>query len=311
MFYECKYFQAKDISLNDVFDHPTYEYYCTKDGMTKELYTGRKCLNCSEFIMSGVNEHYKEALQHFSENSVVGIFLQGSQNYGLQVQNSDIDTKLIVLPSFEDIVFNMPPISTTHVRENNEHIDFKDLRLMLKTFRKQNLNFVEILFTPYFIINPIYEEEWNKLIKAREAIARYNPYVAVKTMKGISEEKFHAMKHEYPSKLLVLKEYGYDPKQLHHLLRVEEYLKRYIEGEPYQECLHSLSPEYLKQVKLGLYSLDEANKKADEAIEHIRTMANEFCSYTENSCNEEIDHLLNSVQYNIMEIHMKEELLKC
>lgn len=33
---------------------------------------------------------------------VLGVFLQGSQNYGLAYEGSDIDTKCIVLPSFED-----------------------------------------------------------------------------------------------------------------------------------------------------------------------------------------------------------------
>ena len=34
--------------------------------------------------------------QYFDENSIVGIFLQGSQNYGLDYEGSDIDTKLII-----------------------------------------------------------------------------------------------------------------------------------------------------------------------------------------------------------------------
>lgn len=37
---------------------------------------------------------------------VLGVFLQGSQNYGLAYEGSDIDTKCIVLPSFEDFCLN-------------------------------------------------------------------------------------------------------------------------------------------------------------------------------------------------------------
>ena len=82
-------------------------------------------------IMSGVKDHWEESLQYFSMNNIVGIFLQGSQNYNLDTPNSDIDTKLIVTPSFSDIAFNRKAVSTTHVRENNEHIDFKDIRLYI------------------------------------------------------------------------------------------------------------------------------------------------------------------------------------
>ena len=163
-----------------------------------------------EWIMNGVREHYEEAKQYFDESRIVGIFYQGSANYGLDYENSDIDTKLIVTPTFEDIVFNKRPVSTTHVRANNEHIDFKDIRLYIETFRKQNVNFLEILFTPYKIVNPQYEQWWNRLIENREAIAHYDIHRAIKTMSGIALEKYQAMEHKYPSKVDIIEKYGYD-----------------------------------------------------------------------------------------------------
>ena len=82
-----------------------------------------------EKIMEGVHDHFEEALQYFPKDNIVGIFLQGSQNYGLDTENSDIDTKLIVTPTFEDLALNKQPQSTTHVRANAEHIDIKDIRM--------------------------------------------------------------------------------------------------------------------------------------------------------------------------------------
>ena len=109
--------------------------------------------------MRRLYEHHEEAKQYFPEDRIVGVWLQGSQNYGLDLPTSDVDTKLIVVPTFKDIALNRKPVSTTHVRANDEHIDFKDIRLYIETFKKQNLNFLEILFTDYFIINPFYEEQ--------------------------------------------------------------------------------------------------------------------------------------------------------
>ena len=110
--------------------------------------------------MDGVREHYNEALEYFPEDRIVGIFYQGSGNYGLDYEESDVDTKLIVAPTFKDIAMNKNPVSTTHIRTNDEHTDWKDIRLYIQTFRKQNLNFLEILFTPYKIINHMYENQW-------------------------------------------------------------------------------------------------------------------------------------------------------
>lgn len=259
-------------------------------------------------VQERVDEHLREARSYFPQSRIVGIFLQGSQNYGLDIPTSDVDTKLIVVPTFEEICFNRKPHSTTHVRENNEHIDFKDIRLMLQTYRKQNLNFIETLFTEYKYINPLYYKNWSRLIDARERIARYNPYTAVKAMKGIALEKFHAMEHEYPSKVEIIAKYGYDCKQLHHLLRVEEFLERYINGEWYANCLRPRDPEYLKAVKQNLYNLDEAREKAVAALNHIEIMVEEFCSKTPNECDPRVDELLDDVQRNIMRKALRIEL---
>ena len=261
-------------------------------------------------IMRCLQEHYNEALEYFPKERIVGIFLQGSQNYGLDYEFSDIDTKLIVVPSFEDIVLNRKPVSTTHIRKNDEHIDFKDVRLYMETFRKQNLNFLEILFTPFKIINPMYEAEWERLIESNELIARMNEYRAVKSMKGVGLEKFHAMEHPYPSKLEILEKYGYDPKQLHHLLRVEHYLERYIYGDLYKDCLlpEAEMRDYLLEVKRGKYSLEDAREVAKKSLEHLTALADDFCAEREDMEQNWIRCLLEDVQTNIMKIAIKEEL---
>lgn len=262
-------------------------------------------------IMKRLQEHYDEALEYFPENRIVGIFLQGSQNYGLDYEGSDIDTKLIVVPSLEDIVLNKKPVSTTHVRANDEHIDFKDVRLYMDTFRKQNLNFLEILFTPFKIVNPMYADEWNRLVGAREEIARMNEFRAVKSMKGIALEKFHAMEHRYPSKIDIIDEYGYDGKQVSHLIRVDDYLERYIKGERYESCLRptdSKKDEIMKFKLLKYFSLAEAQVRALQVKAHVEKIADEFCEGKEEYEKPEMKELLESVQTNIMKAAIRKEL---
>lgn len=262
-------------------------------------------------IYDGIDEHYDEALKYFDKPQIVGLFLQGSQNYRLDIPGqSDIDSKLIVVPSFKDIALNAKPISTTHIRENNEHIDFKDVRLYFDLFRKQNLNFLEILYTPYCVINLPYCDEWIKLCKHREEITHMNPYRAVKSMKGIALEKYHAMEHPYPSKIEILTKYGYDPKQLHHLVRVDAYLEKYINGAKYQDCLILPNDirQYLIDIKMGCYELEEARDIANTTINHITEIADKFCNQVPDEENKDTVELLQNVQYNIMKIAIREEL---
>ena len=269
-----------------------------------------------EWIMEQLQRHYNEALSLFPEDRIVGVFLQGSQNYGLDYEGSDIDTKCIVLPTLEDLIFNRKPVSTTHVLPNEEHLDLKDVRLYFQTFRKQNLNFMEILFTKYKIVNPTYEYFWDKLVANNEMIARYNPVGAVKTMKGIAMEKYHAMEHRYPSKIDIIDKWGYDGKQLHHLIRVKEYLNRYIKGEKYADCLISNMSNYLRKIKTltenGFYfDLEQARMLAKGQLNLVIVEADRFTAAHKNDpVDERVDILLDEVQREIMKLGIELEMQK-
>lgn len=258
-----------------------------------------------------VLDHYAEAKECFNEDNIIYLALQGSQNYFMDTNSSDVDTKLIVTPSLHDIIMNHAPVSTTHIRANDEHIDFKDIRLMFQTFRKQNINFLEILFTKYYIINDKYKSEIEYLMKYREDIAHYNTYIAVKAMKGTVLEKYHAMEHRYPAKIDVIDKFGYDPKQLSHMLRVKEFIFRYLLGESYESCLIPEDREYLIDIKLGALTLEEARKMADETLAAVEEMTNIVTKESNfNHTNSNVDEVLDTVQEAIMRKSISSELGK-
>ena len=259
-----------------------------------------------EWIRKQVKRHYQEALKLYDERRIVGVFLQGSQNYGLDTEYSDVDTKLIVIPSWDDIIFNRKPVSTTHILDNDEHLDAKDIRLMFQTFRKQNVNFLEILFTPYKKLSPYYTDLWSQLTtpENREMIAHYNPVQAVRTMCGMCSEKLHALEHLYPSKVDVIERYGYDPKQLHHIIRMTEYIKRYIAGEPYEACLRSRQPVHLRDIKLKPLPLDEARALATTQYQLAKQMYEQYRDSQSERVNPDVEVLLNRTQSDIVQRYL-------
>lgn len=263
-------------------------------------------------IMNWVSEHLLEAETLVNKEHIIGIFLQGSQNYGLDYIDSDIDTKCIISPSFREIALAKKPMSHTHVRPNDEHIDMKDIRLYIQTFRKQNLNFLEILYTPYYItLDPEYTIQWNRLIANREGITHYDMVRSVKSMSGIASEKYFAMEHQYPSRMTWIEKFGYDPKQLHHLLRVAEYLDRYLAGEPYGDCLISNQADYLIEVKKGYYKLEVAREIADRTYNKLQIKCKNFVEKHKNDpVNKEVDELLDDVSYQIMKYSVKKDFEK-
>ena len=233
--------------------------------------------------------------------NVLGVFLQGSQNYHLDYEGSDIDTKAIIIPSFEDFVLNRKPVSTTLVLPSNEHIDLKDIRLMHECFRKQNINFLEILFTEYVLFNPEYKDLYYPMIYNREIIAHYNNYAAVNCIAGMVYEKRKALTHPYPTLLEKIEKYGYDNKQLHHILRCAEFLERYIDGEPYEQCLIPTKPEELTAVKSSyIYNLEEAVAMADEYVERVKAVKQNYMDTHPVEINARVDIVMNNVLYNVL-----------
>ena len=182
-----------------------------------------------EFLKKRVKEHFEYAQSKGYE--VVCCMLQGSQNYGLDVYTddykSDVDTKAIVLPKFEDFCRNNEPVSTTLILPNNEHCDVKDIRIMFKTFEKQNINFIEILFTEFFEVNPKYIDLFIHLFSIADDVAKINWNQALNCIAGMSKEKLNAMEHPYPTIIDKIEKYGYDPKQLHHIVRMNDFIKKF------------------------------------------------------------------------------------
>jgi predicted nucleotidyltransferase len=111
--------------------------------------------------MQAIEEHKDRVLQDYTENEILGVFVYGSQNYGINTPNSDVDTLAILLPSLEDLCLK-DAVTRTITLSNGEECVVKDIREYAKMVKKQNINFLEILFTDYCWINPKYNSLWRK-----------------------------------------------------------------------------------------------------------------------------------------------------
>lgn len=126
------------------------------------------------YIFNKLKSYYEILCKEYNKNSILGVYLYGSQNYNLSDDNSDVDAKAIYIPSLLEISYNMKPLSKEIHTENGEHIVIKDIRLMVEMFQKQSLNFLEILFTPYCYINEDYYWLNEKLRKEAKRMSKYD-----------------------------------------------------------------------------------------------------------------------------------------
>lgn len=268
-----------------------------------------------EWIMARLREHYNEACGIIDPARIVGIFYQGSANYGLDTENSDIDTKCLIVPSFGELVYNAKPMSTTHIRENNEHITITDIRLFFQTLRKQNINFVEILFTKYRILNPTYEIIWNKLCDYKEEIATYNPCATLKACLGMLDRNYKILYERNSEKAEKIAEWGYDPKALYNVLRIGWFILDFAEStQSYANCLESRSlykDVNLKSAKTERWTLHAVQHTTKHLYEIASKAGKDFIeSYPKEKSNElsVAENIINFANYAIMEIAIKLEL---
>lgn len=157
-----------------------------------------------------VLSNYKKTLEE-KGYKVIYIGLYGSQNYNLDDELSDIDAKAIILPTLHDIIFRKTTSKT--IENETGEIDVKDLVTYYEVVKKGNFNFIEPLQTNYFIGDK----------KIREMFSNVKPNL--KSIYGAMLEKRKALTHEYPSKVEEFKKWGFDPKQLHHIMRLYDLLK--------------------------------------------------------------------------------------
>ena len=222
-------------------------------------------------VMARVNKHYTAAINHYGAEAVLGVFLYGSWNYNTNTPDSDVDTKCILIPNLYSLAIK--PYEVKHLHIDDEVCECMTIMHMVANWKKQNINFVEIMFTDYCVINPLYEELWKELFPLvdREKVARYDLRQAI-----------HSMVHQA---IHTLKENPEDPKKIMNGLRIARTLENILDTDmSYRDCIwmkddvrkHRFkvpSPSFvnllLRSLEINLVDLDsyKVDPKKKEAID--------------------------------------------
>lgn len=238
-------------------------------------------------IMARLQEHYDYLVKQGYE--IVAVILQGSQNYDLDIYDedykSDIDSKAIVLPSFDDFVHSKKPVSYTYILDNDEHIDVKDIRTMCEMWKKENISYIELLYSDFKIVNPEYKEQFDILVQNRDNIVNINKTQFMKCFYGMALEKRKALTHPYPATIEKIEKYGCDNKQLHHIIRLHEFFTRYTNGELIKDCYKSKRKDFLSLVKKNIspytgkaLMVEESEGIADYYLDEIKQLKEKYCT---------------------------------
>ena len=190
-------------------------------------------------VMNKIKETWKFCIDLYGNDRCISLCHHGSYNYELNLPDSDVDTKLIVAPTWNEVINCKQPLSKT-IDGPYGDINVVDIRLFIGVnLKKQNFNFLECLFTPYSCVNPNYADLWNELLDEREEIAHFKPEEAIRTMMGQVENQW--------------RRWGRfdDKKTLYHMARIHSAIKRYQEGLAFVDTLIPEDAEWIMKVRLG------------------------------------------------------------
>lgn len=243
--------------------------------------------------------------------NVVGVFLYGSQNYELNHEKSDVDTKAIVIPSLQDIIKNRQPVSKTIGMSNQGLCDVKDIRLMFDCIKKQNINFVEILFTKYYKLNPKYAKMFKPMFLHAEEIARYNNYAAVNCICGMAMDQCQNITKPFGKPQKNIDRYGFFNKHLSHILRLKDFLPRYCNGEPYRQALVPTNKEELIKLKTTTgCDVTEIVAIAEDACTWIQKYKEHYMQTNPVIINHDVETIMENVTSDLITSSLREELIQ-
>lgn len=189
--------------------------------------------------IEAVREHRDYILSlGYKENDIVGIFLFGSQNYGLEAETSDVDTKCVILPSLQDSIFGEVDWAKELHLPNGEHCNLMTIQHYVNNLLKCNLNYTETLFSDYCILNPLYEDIFSEaFLDMRETIAVSDKTRCVKSVKG----QMHRYFKEF-SKVTY--------KILARGVFLKDFVEKYMGIESFENCIKPSEETYSKYMEL-------------------------------------------------------------
>lgn len=183
------------------------------------------------------------------------IMLKGSQNYNLSDEESDIDANAILIPKLADIRSNIKPKFTFPTGEVTCHNIYSFAEIVAKG-------------------NPQWSEAVNSKYVLGEPLDMFKKYsINPSALKGMFMEKVHALDKRYPSRAKYIDKYGWDGKQLHHLIRLYDLL---VKDKIIHEY-HGKDREYMLSIKRHKFPLtkEDAFLLRDEYVEKFNKIYEE------------------------------------
>lgn len=213
-----------------------------------------------------VQNHYDEVVKKRGRSNVCFTALYGSYNYHLNDEFSDVDTKSFIIPSLANLIQKVDAKDFLELKSGQAQLI--DLRQGFDQLWKENISILELLFTDYYVVGERYKDYWELLRSKREEIAAADQQRLARNIYYSALDKSKKLYHITNSNRETIEKFGYDTKQLHHILRLGDFMDSYfVRGKSFAESLISPMPDFNIKIKRGYYVSKFKNTEACVPIE--------------------------------------------
>lgn len=208
-----------------------------------------------DYYFHTLENHLEEAIGLDWKNSRRWFFIApvGSMNYHLDTEESDVDSKLILVPTL-DMILHKERASSMKRDINRPFLNgicsMYDMREYFDYLFKMNPNFVETLFADVTIVNRNYIKQFQALKEIAEDIAYCAPLDAIRAM-------YNMIGQEHKK---VVESKGRDRKAAYHCVRLSVMISCYFRGYDYKRCLCEASDafgDFICDIRYGRDKTDE------------------------------------------------------
>ncbi len=227
----------------------------------------------------------------FDEQQILMLGLYGSENYEMDSETSDIDCECFIFPSHDDIVYAYSLYSTC-IKTQYGTCHIKDIRLAFNELRKSSPNILEILATPYMIVNREYYFLINQLCRFTNYFASLDYFRLMHGYEGLFNRYLKDIEN---------------PKYFANALRIYDYMTGILCGDDYNTFTNNYSHEYFNKIKYSKEISQEDLEKFKFLIDKRKLELEDFYKNAPGIV-EEVKRKINYWQNELMDKYIRLEL---
>ncbi len=210
----------------------------------------------------------------------------GSRMFQTQNEFSDVDTYAFVIPTWDDLYHSI--VFTKDINQESliEGIKVYDIRRLYELLFKSNIIHLSVLFSNKIKVNIKFKDEFQQLYDMREEIAKMNLRILFDTSFKITNHRKN--KNKFKGREIILRHTGI----------IISFSKENI---TFNDAIDSLDVTYLRRIKEGVISEDEAEKDIKNALLNMEEIRELYLTLPNTETSDTLKFILNNlVRKNII-----------